>query len=129
MEPAPLLAGIREHLTYCFPEAERTVADGQHGCGHPAAAAITQQIDPRLGRFPVPVGERDQFLAPVSTYPDHHQQTEFLLVQAHLALLGDTFRGVVTICDILVRYRTLVQTPPKPYTQAKGPFFCRADRI
>jgi hypothetical protein len=83
MEPAPLLAGGREHLAPRFPEAERAVSDGQHRGGHPAAVAIAQQIGPRLGRLPIPVGQGDQFLAAISTHPDHHQQAQFLLFEAH----------------------------------------------
>ena len=82
MEPAALLAGIGEHLTQRRPEAQRAIADREHGCSHAAAAAITQQIGPRFGGFAVPVRDRDQFFAPVSTHPDHHQQTQFLLIEA-----------------------------------------------
>jgi hypothetical protein len=28
VEPAPLLAGLRPHVAYCFPETEGTVPDG-----------------------------------------------------------------------------------------------------
>ena len=84
VEPAPLLTGRREHLAHRFPEPQGTVADGQHRGAHPAAAAVTQQIGPRLGGLPVAVGQRDELLAAVSTHPDHHQQAQLLLVEADL---------------------------------------------
>jgi hypothetical protein len=84
MEPAALLAGGREHLAHRFPEPQRTVTDRQHRRRHPATPARPQQISPRLSRFPVPVGQCDQLLAAISTHPDHHQQTELLLLQTHL---------------------------------------------
>ncbi len=84
MPPAALLSGIREHLTYRLPETQGTVADREHRCGHPAAAAIAQQISPGLGRFPEAVGKPDELLAAISTNPDHHQQTQFLLLKTHL---------------------------------------------
>jgi len=46
---------------------------GQHRGGHSAAAAIAQQISPRLGEFPKPVSEGDKFFAAIGTHPDHHQ--------------------------------------------------------
>ena len=84
VEPAPLLPGVREHLAQRLPEPQRAVADGQHRGAHPAAAAVPQQIRPRLGRLPVPVGQRDELLAAVGADPDHHQQAQLLLLQPHL---------------------------------------------
>jgi hypothetical protein len=69
---------------YGLPEAQGPVTDREHWRGHAAAAAIAQQISPGLGRPPEAVGQRDELLAAISTYPDHHQQTEFLLIKAHL---------------------------------------------
>src|SRR6185295_2572241 len=65
VEPATLLAGLREHLAQRAPESERPVPGGQHRGAHAAAAAITQQIGPRLGGLAVTVGERYQLLATV----------------------------------------------------------------
>src|SRR6476659_179002 len=84
MEPATLLAGLREHLAQRAPESERPVPGGQHRGAHAAAAAITQQIGPRLGGLAVTVGERYQLLATVGAHPDHHQQAQLLVVQAHV---------------------------------------------
>jgi hypothetical protein len=84
MEPAPLLTGRREHLTHRFPEPQRPIADSQHRRGHPAAATIAQQIGPRLGQLPIPVCQGDEFLASISTHPDHHQKAQLLLLEADL---------------------------------------------
>ena len=84
VEPAPLLAGRREHLAHRLPEPQRAVTDGQHRRGHAAAAARPQQISPRLGRLPVPVGQGDEFLAAIGAHPDHHQQAQLLLLEADL---------------------------------------------
>ena len=84
MEPATLLAGLREHLAQRAPESERPVPGGQHRGAHAATAAITQQIGPRLGGLAVTVGERYQLLAAVGAHPDHHQQAQLLVVEAHV---------------------------------------------
>jgi hypothetical protein len=81
--PAPLLPGGRDHLAHRFPEAQRAVPNGRHRCGHAAAAAISQQISPRLAGLAVTAGHGDNLLAAISTHPDHHQQAHFLLFQAH----------------------------------------------
>jgi hypothetical protein len=75
--------GWPEHLAHRFPEPQRAVPDRQHRRGHAAAAAIAQQIRPRLCGFAVAVGQGDKFLAAISTHPDHHQQAQFLLFEAH----------------------------------------------
>jgi hypothetical protein len=80
--PTPLLAGGGEHLAYRLPEPQGTVTDREHRCGHPAAAAIAQQIRPAFGRFPEAVGDGDQFLAAIRSHADHHQQAEFFLFKA-----------------------------------------------
>jgi len=77
-----LLSGSREHLPDRFPESQGAVLDGQHRGGHAAAATIAQQISPRLSRFAIAVGEGDEFLAAISTHPEHHQQTELFLLEA-----------------------------------------------
>lgn len=84
VKPAALLTGRGEHFAHGFPQAQCSVADGQHGGGHPAAFAVAQQISPRLGRFPVAVGDRHQFLAAISTHADHHQQAQLGLLEADL---------------------------------------------
>jgi hypothetical protein len=48
---------------------------------HPASGTVTQQIRPRLGRFAVAVGQRDQLLAAIRPHADHHQQAEFVFLQ------------------------------------------------
>ena len=84
MEPAALLFGGREHLPHRLPEPQGAVADGQHRGGHAASLAVAQQISPRFGRFPIAVGDRDEFLAAVSAHTEHDQQAQLLLVQADL---------------------------------------------
>ena len=86
MPPATLLTGVGEHLAQGFPDPQRAVADREHRRGHPAAAATPQQISPRLGGFPIAVGQRDQLFAAIRANPDHHQQAEFLLLEAHLQM-------------------------------------------
>jgi hypothetical protein len=49
---------------------------------HAAAAAVAQQVGPRLGRFAVAVGQGGEFFAAVSAYPDHHEQAESVLFEA-----------------------------------------------
>jgi hypothetical protein len=84
VKPATLFTGSREHFPDGFPEPEGAVTDGQHRGGHAAAAAIPQKVSPRLGRLPVPVGEGNQLFAAIGTHPEHHQQAQFLLLQADL---------------------------------------------
>jgi hypothetical protein len=76
MEPAALLTGVGEDVTQRSPKPQRTVTDRQHRRAHAAPFAIAQQIRPRFGGLPVPVGERDQLFAAVGAHPDQHQQTQ-----------------------------------------------------
>jgi hypothetical protein len=71
--PAALLSSIWEHLPHGLPEPQGAVADREHRCGHAAAAAIAQQISPRLGGFAVAVGQGHQFLSAISADPDQMQ--------------------------------------------------------
>ena len=41
---------------------------------------------PRLRALPEPVGQRDQLLGAVGADPDHHQQADLVLLQAHLQM-------------------------------------------
>ena len=84
MEPTPLLPTVGEHLAHRLPEPECTVTNGQHRGGHPTATTRPQQIGPGLGRLPIAVGQRDELLVAVGTHADHHQQAEFLLLEADL---------------------------------------------
>jgi len=84
MKPTPLLTGGRKHLTDGFPEPQCPVADGQDRGGHPTPATRAQQIGPRLGGLSIPVSEGDELLATIGTDPDHHQQAQFLLLEADL---------------------------------------------
>jgi hypothetical protein len=71
----------REDVAQRFPEAQRTVADREDRGAHAAAAAVAQQVGPRLVRLAEPVGQRDELFASVRAHPDHHQQAQFLLLQ------------------------------------------------
>jgi len=82
--PAPLLAGLGEHLADRGPEPQGTVADREHRRGHATALTAAEQIERRLGRFAVPVVKRDEFLGAVRADPDHHQQAHFVLLQPDL---------------------------------------------
>ncbi len=84
MKPAALFPALGEHLADPGPEPERAVPDRQGRGRHATAFTAAQQIGPRLGRFPVAVSERDQLLAAVGADADHDQQTQLLLLQAHL---------------------------------------------
>lgn len=82
MHPVPLLSGLGKHLPQRRPEPERTVADRQHRRSHAMLPAVAQQVCPRLGRLPVPVGQGDQLLAPVGPYTDDDQGAHPVLVEA-----------------------------------------------
>ncbi len=84
MEPAPLLPGSGEHRTDRRPEPQRPVTDGEHRRRHTAVLAAAQQVRPRLGRLPVPVGQGDQLLDAVSADPDHDQQAHLVLLKTDL---------------------------------------------
>ena len=84
VEPAPLLARVREHVSDRLPEPQRTVPDSQHRGAHPPPFAVTQQVGPRLGRLAEPVGQGDQLLGALGADPDHHQQADLVGVEADL---------------------------------------------
>jgi hypothetical protein len=48
------------------------------------ATPAAEQIEPRLGRFGVPLVKRDGFLGGVRADADHHQQAHFVLLQPDL---------------------------------------------
>jgi hypothetical protein len=83
VEPAALGRGFGEHLAQRAPEPQRAVADREHRGAHPAALRVPEQVGPGLDRFPVAVGDRDQFLAAISAHPDEHQQAQLVLLQSH----------------------------------------------
>jgi hypothetical protein len=83
VEPAALLPGLGEHVAQRGPEPQRAIPDGQDRGAHAAALAVAQQICPGAGRFPVALGQGDEFLGAVDPYPDHDEQAEFLLVQSN----------------------------------------------
>jgi hypothetical protein len=105
VEPTTLFTGFGEHLTHRAPESERAVADREHRRGHAATLGIAQQVGPGFGRFAVAVGQGDEFLAAIGPHADHHQQAQFVLLQAdvdvdavgpqvHVVHLGQIALGV-----------------------------------
>jgi hypothetical protein len=82
--PAPLLAGLGEHLADRRPEPQGTVADREHRRGHATALTAAEQTERRLARFAVPVVRRDEFLGAVRADPHRHQQAHFVLLQPDL---------------------------------------------
>jgi hypothetical protein len=82
VEPTPLLPCRGKDLAQRTPEPERAVPDRQHRGGHAAAGAVTQQICPRLDRFAIAVGQRDELFATVRAHPDKHEQTQLVFLEA-----------------------------------------------
>jgi hypothetical protein len=82
VNPTPLVTGGGEDLVQRVPEAECAVADGQHRGAHAAANAVAEQAGPRLGRFAVAVGHRDQFLRAIRPHAHQHQHRGLRLFQA-----------------------------------------------
>jgi hypothetical protein len=81
VEPAALLPGLGEDLAQRAPEPQRPVPRRQHRGAHAPAGAVAQQVCPRLGGFPVAVGQGDEFLAAISAHADHDQQAQLVLLQ------------------------------------------------
>ena len=61
------------------PKTLRSVTGCERRGAHPAWFAVSQQIRPRLGGIPVPIGQGHEFLAPVDAHADQHQQARFVL--------------------------------------------------
>jgi hypothetical protein len=98
VEPAALFPGGGEDFAERGPEPQRTVPDREGWGAHAAAGAIAQQIGPGLGRFPVSVGQRDQLLPAVRAHADHHQQAEFVLLEADVDV--DAIRPQVHVVHV-----------------------------
>jgi hypothetical protein len=73
VDPATLGSGGGEHIAQRRPQPKGTIADRQHRRLHAAPAQLAQQLRPRLGRLPQPVGDPDQLLGPVGPHPDDDQ--------------------------------------------------------
>jgi hypothetical protein len=89
--------------------AVRSRASQQDGA---AAGAVAQQIRPGPGGLTVAASQGDQFLAPVSADPDHHQQAQLVLLQpdAHLDAVGPQVE-VVHLRQVPGRERALPGLP------------------
>ena len=86
VDPAPLVAGSREHLDQRLPQDHRAVADDQLGIAHAAPAAVAQQIRPRLGRLTQALGQRDQLLGAVQAHAHQHQDVGVRLHEPDLGV-------------------------------------------
>jgi hypothetical protein len=75
-----------EHLAEGLPQAHRAVADHQLRVAHAAAAALTQQVSPRLGGLPQPLGQRDQFLRAVQAHAEQDQDARVGLAKPDLRM-------------------------------------------
>jgi hypothetical protein len=77
-----LFAALGEDRAQRAPEAERTVADGQHRRPHATPLQIAQHLGPRLDGFPIAVADRDQLCVPIGPHADQHQAAQPLGLEA-----------------------------------------------
>jgi hypothetical protein len=84
MDPTALVAGLREHLPKRRPQPERAVARHDHWAAPAAAAAVAQQLRPRIAGLPLPVGDRHQLLGAIGAHPHEHQATQPPVLQAEV---------------------------------------------
>ena len=82
MVPAALVPRLREHLPQGRPEAERSVADGEHRRAETAIAEVAQDVGPGVGALTVAELHRQELLAAVGPGADHHQQAAVLYLGA-----------------------------------------------
>ena len=76
VNPAALLACLREDLAKSRPEAQCTVADRDLRSRRQAALLqVQQQLAPALFAFAVAIEHRDQFLLAIGRGAHQHQQT------------------------------------------------------
>jgi hypothetical protein len=80
------VAGDGKNLGEGLPQAHRAVADDQFGVAHATAAAATQQVGPRLGRLPQPLGQGDQLLGSVQPDAEQDQHARVRLPQPDLGV-------------------------------------------
>ena len=76
VDPTPLMRGVGEDVGEGTPKAQCTVPDGEDRGPHAPAFEGAQHVGPRLGRFSMPVGDRDQFFGPVSAHTHDDQDTQ-----------------------------------------------------
>jgi hypothetical protein len=86
VNPAPLVPCRREHLAEGLPQAHRAVADDELGVAQAAPAAVAQQVGPRLGGLPQPLGQGDQLLGAVQAHPEQDQDAGVRLAEADLGV-------------------------------------------
>src|SRR5262249_28298073 len=84
VEPVPLLARLRPHVPYRYPEAERPVAHGDDGRSHAPTLQVPEYGLPTLRALPIAVVDRDQLLRPVGPDADHPKSAEAVVLQADI---------------------------------------------
>jgi hypothetical protein len=110
VEPAALFCGLGEDLAQRAPESQRPVTGREHRGTHAAAGAVAQQVSPRFGELPVPVGQGDELFAAVGAHADHHQQAQRVLLQpdVHVNAVGPQVDAVrATLVTALECVQTL----------------------
>src|SRR5262249_53901485 len=71
VEPIPLLAALRPHVSYRRPEAKGTITHGNSGRAHAPALQVAEHGLPTLRALPVAVLHRDHPLRPLRPPPPH----------------------------------------------------------
>lgn len=69
-----------------LPQAHRAVADDQLLLVHTPAAAVAQQVGPRLGALPQTFGQSDQLLGAVKPHAEQDQDAAVRLAEPDLAV-------------------------------------------
>jgi hypothetical protein len=72
--PAALVAGRRVHLAQGGPQPEAAVADRQERRGETALAQVAQDVGPGVGALAIAEAHAEQFLVPIRTRADDHEQ-------------------------------------------------------
>ena len=80
----PWFSALWEHVAARAPEAERSIADGEHRRAHATPFEITQQLGPWLGGLAITIADRHQVLAAIGAYANEHEATQTVVFQAHI---------------------------------------------
>jgi len=75
VNPAPLMAGLREHFGQGPPEAQGAVADREDRSTHAPACAVPQQVGPGVGGLAIAVCHGAQLFGSVCAHTDGHPIT------------------------------------------------------
>ena len=101
MHPAALVRRVGKDVAERPPEPEGSVADGKDRGSHAPSFEVTQHVGPGLGGLAVPVGDRDQFLGPISPDTDDDQDTEAGFFEADVEV--DPVGVHVDVVDVFER--------------------------